>query len=66
MDLKAKIQEISPSIKVRKFDFRLIVILGVLGVIIIALSLWLAISDWRAAGVTEKKQQEAQNAVNLL
>ncbi len=66
MDLKAKIQEISPSIKIRRFDFRLIVILGVLGVMIIALSLWLAISDWRAAGVTEKKVQEAQYAVDQL
>jgi phosphomannomutase/phosphoglucomutase len=66
MDLRAKIQEISTSVEIRKFDTRLVILLGLLGLAIIAFALWLAITDWRAAGVAEKIREEGQQAVDQL
>jgi phosphomannomutase len=66
MDLKAKIQEISTSVEIRKFDIRLVMLLGLLGVAIISFAVWLAITDWRAAGVAEEIREEGQQAVDQL
>lgn len=66
MDLKDKTQEITASLKIRRFDKRLILALGLLGVAIIALAVWLALADWRISRESAQAQQEGQAAVDQL
>jgi phosphomannomutase len=66
MDLKEKFQDITSALEIRHFDKRLIIALGLLGLIIMALAVWLALTDWRIGRESAQAQREGQAAVDQM
>ncbi len=66
MDLKEKLQEITAALEIRYFDKRLIISLGFLGLIIIAMAVWLALTDWRIGRESAQAMREGQAAVDQM
>ena len=66
MDLKEKLQEITEALEIRHFDKRLIVSLGLLGLIIVAMAVWLALTDWRTGRESAQALREGQAAVDQM
>jgi phosphomannomutase/phosphoglucomutase len=66
MDLKEKLQDITSALEIRHFDKRLIISLGLLGLFIMALAIWLALTDWRIDRESAQALREGQAAVDQL
>ena len=66
MDLKEKLQDITSALEIRHFDKRLIISLGLLGLIIMTLAIWLALTDWRIDRESAQALREGQAAVDQL
>lgn len=66
MDLKEKLQDITSALEIRHFDKRLIISLGLLGLIIMALAIWLALTDWRIDRESAQALREGKAAVDQL
>ena len=66
MNLKAKLQEITKTVELRQFDIRLIYALGLLGVIVMLLTVWLAYVDWRGSGSSQRASMESQAVVEQM
>ena len=66
MDLKEKLQEITAALEIRYFDKRLIISLGFLGLIIIAMAVWLALTDWRIGRESAQAMREGQAAIDQM
>jgi phosphomannomutase/phosphoglucomutase len=66
MDLKEKFGEVT-HITIRKHvDKRLIWVLGLFGIITMAIPSWLMVDDWRHAGVFSETVEEARQAVDSM
>jgi len=66
MDLKEKLQEITSGLEIRRFDKRLIISLGLLGLTIMALAIWLTLADWRISRESAQAMREGQAALDQL
>jgi len=66
MNLKAKVQEITATVELRQFDKRLIMGLGLLGVIVILMVIWLAYTDRSSGGSSARALMEGQAVVEQM
>jgi len=66
MDLKETLKDAVHLSGKKKADPKLIFTLGVFGVLLLVLSAWLVVSDWRASKALAEAEAEGQRATELL
>ncbi len=66
MDLKEALQNFLKLVENRQTDSRLLLLIGVLGIGIIVITVWLAITDWRSQQTIEQVTLQQQQIVDQL
>ena len=66
MDLKDKLKGLTDSLEIKRLDQRLIIVLAVLGLAMIALTIWLSFGDWRSSQDSADSKVEVEQALSQL
>ena len=66
MELKEKLQHMLKSVEATQVDSRLLLLIGVIGVLIMVSAAWLALSDQRSGQTASQTQEQGQKALGQL
>jgi len=66
MELKEKLQHMLKSVEATQVDSRLLLLIGVIGVLIMVSAAWLALSDQRSGQTASQTQEQGQKALDQL